>query len=70
MIRLITRFFDDIHRIANCLAFPRAQDVLVSFSQDATDQIVEAATNYRRNKPRAKKLTDPTFLPERTEYEG
>lgn len=57
MIRLLRRFFDDIHRIANVLSFSPTHDVLVSLSTEDRDLLAEAATNYRRNKTRVKKET-------------
>lgn len=54
-MKTLKRFFDDINRIANCLAFPRAQDVLVELCQKDRDLLTEAATKFRRNGPRVKK---------------
>jgi hypothetical protein len=48
MIRLLKRFFDDINRLANCAAFPRSLDVVVTLCQEDRDLL----TNFRRRKPK------------------
>jgi len=37
MIRLLKRFLDDVHRIADCIAANRMQDVLVTLSPAQLD---------------------------------
>lgn len=50
MIRLLNRFFDDIHRLANFVTANPMQDTLVSLSQHDRDLLA----NYRRRKSSVK----------------
>jgi hypothetical protein len=54
LTRAVVEFLsrDDFRRIANSLAFPRAQDVLVELCQADRDLLA----NFRRRKPKAKEL--------------
>lgn len=54
-MKTLRRFFDDIHRIANAVNANRMQEMLVVLSPADRDALVEAATKFRRNGPRAKK---------------
>lgn len=51
MIRLIRRFFDDIHRLANAVNANRMQDMLVTLSPE--DRTLLA--NFHRRRPSVKK---------------
>lgn len=49
-MKLLIRFFDDIHRIANVLSYNPTHDVLVNLSQEDRNLL----SNYRRYQPRKK----------------
>jgi hypothetical protein len=42
-MKLLKRFFDDINRIANCMSYSPAHDVVVTLSQSDRDLLEKAA---------------------------
>jgi hypothetical protein len=50
-MKTLKQFFDDIHRIAECIAANRTQETLVRLSQEDRDLLA----NFRRRKPSVKK---------------
>lgn len=53
VIATLRRFFDDVHRIADCVAANRMQDVLVTLKPEQIQEVVEALPLYRRRKVQA-----------------
>lgn len=50
-MKILKRFFEDIHRIADCMAANRMQDMLVTLSPE--DRTLLA--NFHRRRPSVKK---------------